>query len=187
MQIGETASVVARDKREFSVRRLVSGDAEALKLFNDQLTAPSRRFFLPHAYDTETLTKAIVRSEAGEDLLLGLFDGGRLIGYFFLWYYSEPVPLLGVGLLDDYHGLGLGRGMIAFLIAQAESADKEGIELTTMVDNTHAYALYKQLGFVHYSDVKNLQGNGNWVIEHAMFYRIKPGAEPMQTAHQPPV
>jgi ribosomal protein S18 acetylase RimI-like enzyme len=166
---------------------LVPGDDRALQAFNGELSDESRRLFLPHAYDDATVAKALARSEAGEDLVLGLFDGPRLVGYFFLWYFTRPVPLLGIGLVDDFQGCGLGRGMMDTLLAAARQAGRDGVELTTCLDNERAFALYKKVGFEYYADVKNMQGQGKWVVERAMFYRIKPDAQPMQEPHQPPV
>jgi ribosomal protein S18 acetylase RimI-like enzyme len=172
---------------ELLVRRLAEGDREALQAFNRELSDESRRLFLPHAYDDATVAKALTRSEAGDDLLLGLFAGARQVGYFFLWYFTRPVPLLGIGLVDDFQGRGLGRPMMELLLDAARESGRDGVELTTCLDNERAFALYQRVGFEYYADVKNLQGGGIWVTERAMFYRIKPGAQPMTEPHQPPV
>lgn len=187
LTLDEARTLTCRDPRRFSVRRLRQADAAALQRFNRELSAPSRRWFLPHPYDDATVARVLQRSEAGEDLTLGLFDGPRLVGYFFLWYVTRRVPLLGIGLVDDLQGLGLARPMMELLVAQAREAGCEAIELTTMLDNDRAFALYGKLGFEHFKDVENLQGNGEWVVERAMICRLKPDAAPMQEPHRPPV
>lgn len=187
LTLEQSVFLPCRDPERFRVRRLREGDAAALQRFDRELSAPSRRWFLPHPYDEGTLARALQRSEAGEDLLLGLFDVRRLVGFFFLWYVRRRVPLLGIGLVDDLQGYGLGRPMMELLIAQAREAGCEAIELTTMLDNERAFALYRKAGFEHFGDVENLQGNGEWVVEHAMIYRLQPGAAPMREAHRPPV
>ncbi len=133
------------------------------------------------------MTKALSRSEAGDDLLLGAFDGERMAAYFFLWYFAQRVPLLGIGMLDDYQGRGLGRQMMQLLIDAAKANGNEGIELTTMLDNRNAFALYQQVGFAYYGDVENIDGDGRVVVERGMFYEIKPGAERYDGKHAPPV
>ena len=187
MADNEQRTLTTRDGLVLACRRLQHRDAAALRRFNDELSPPSRRWFLPHPYDPQTLRRALERSVNGEDLLLGLFDGQRLVGYFFLWYATHRVPLLGIGLLDAYQGRGLGRPMMRLLIEEARSLGAEAIELTTMMDNDRAYALYEKVGFEHIGDVENLQGNGEWVVERAMIYRLVPGAQPMSEPHQPPV
>lgn len=187
MTLAETRTLHTRDGLALTARRLRHGDAGALQQFNRELSEPSRRWFLPHPYDDDTLRRALERSEAGDDLVLGLFDGPRIVGYFFLWYVRRRVPLLGIGLVDGFQGQGLGRPLLELLIEQGREAGGEAIELTTMLDNDRAYALYEKCGFVHFKDVENLQGNGQWVVERAMIYRLRPDAQPMNEPHQPPV
>lgn len=187
MNLNLPTSLTTRDGRKLAVCRLTASDRAALQTFNRELSADSRRLFLPHAYDDATVAKALARSEAGEDLTLGLFAGDRMVGYFFLWYFTRPVPLLGIGLVDDFQGQGLGRPMMETLLAAARTSGRDGVELTTCLDNERAFALYQKVGFEYYADVQNMQGQGQWVTERAMFYRIKPDAKPMSEPHQPPV
>lgn len=175
------------DGVELIVRRLGSGDGAALQTFNASLSPESRRRFLPHAYDDATVARALARSESGDDYLLGLFDVDRLVGYFFLWRVKERVPLLGIGVLDEFQHRGLGSQMMQLLIDHAVTKGREGIELTTMRDNHNAFALYQKCGFRYYADVDNRTGDGTVVVERAMFYAIKPGAGPMEGEHAPPV
>ncbi|MCF7853875.1 MAG: GNAT family N-acetyltransferase [Candidatus Pacebacteria bacterium] len=187
MDINETCTIKTRDGADLSVRRLMNGDVAALQAFNAALSPEARRKFLPHAYDDATVAKVLARSENGDDYTLGLFDGGRLAGYFFLWRIRERVPLLGIGLLDEFHHRGLGRQMMQLLIDYAVAQGRDGIELTTMQDNDNAFALYEKCGFRYYDDVENRTGDGTIVVERAMFYAIKPGAQPMEGPHAPPV
>jgi len=187
MKLSDTTQITATDGATLKVRRLSSSDAEALRTFDEGLSEESRRRFLPHLYDDETVHKVLARSEAGDDLTLGAFDGTRMVGYFFLWYFGERVPLLGIGMLDEFQHRGLGRKMMGILIEQAKANGSEGIELTTMQDNDNAFALYQKVGFRYLKDVENVVGDGRIVIERALFYEIKPGAEPMSGPHRPPV
>ncbi len=182
-----SSTITTRDGTSLPVRRLVMTDADALQAFNSALSPESRRKFLPHAYDDETIARVLTRAENGDDYLLGAFDGDRLAGYFFLWHIRERVPLLGIGMLDEFHHRGLGRQMMQILIDHAEAEGRDGIELTTMRDNHNAFALYEQCGFQYYADVDNRTGDGTIVVERAMFYPIKPGAMPMEGEHAPPV
>jgi ribosomal protein S18 acetylase RimI-like enzyme len=187
MQLDHSQRLVARDGLVLTARRLTRDDAAALQRFSGELSAASRGRFLPHGYDHATVAGVLSRSEAGDDLVLGAFDGERMAAYFFLWYFTQRVPLLGIGMLDDYQGRGLGRQMMQLLIDAAKTNGNEGIELTTMQDNHNAFALYQQVGFVHYGDVENIDGDGRVVIERGMFYEIKPGAKRYDGKHAPPV
>ena len=187
MKTGTNFTITTRDGIDLLVRRLVAPDATSLQAFNSALSLDSRRKFLPHAYDDATVAKAMKRSKNGDDYVLGAFDGERLAGYFFLWRVRERIPLLGIGMLDEFQHRGLGRQMMQLLIDHAVSEGRDGIELTTMPDNHNAFALYQKYGFKYYSDVDNRQGNGTVVVERAMFYTIKPGAKPMKGKHGPPL
>lgn len=193
----EQIRVSAKDGGVFMARRLSGADADALRRFNQELTDADRARFTPHAYTDEALTRILSRSENGVDLILGLFeqqasDGVaaeplRMAGYFFLWYFQEKVPLLGIGLLRDFQGRGLGSKMMNILLKQAMAAGRDGVALTTMPDNHSAFALYEKCGFRYYADVNNLAGDGRIVVERAMFYAIKPGAQPLNITFAPPV
>lgn len=187
MKTDETRTITTRDGVSVVVRRLRRTDHEALQAFNAALSDESRRKFLPHMYDDATVRKVLDRAEAGDDFILGVFAGGILVGYFFLWRARERVPLLGIGLLDEWQHRGLGAPMMEILICEARATNREGIELTTMMDNHAAFALYQKVGFAYHGDVENRVGDGRIVIERAMFYTIKPGAQPMGGLHAPPV
>ncbi len=180
-------TLTTRDGTDVLVRRLVVTDAASLHAFNSALSADSRRKFLPHAYDEATVARVLTRSQNGDDYVLGAFDGDLLVGYFFLWRVRTRVPLLGIGLLDEFQYRGLGRQMMQFLIDHAVADGRDGIELTTMPDNHHAFALYQKCGFKYYADVDNQQGDGMVVVERAMFYTITPGAKPLEGEHAPPM
>jgi ribosomal protein S18 acetylase RimI-like enzyme len=179
--------LIARDGCTLTVRRLTRDDVVALQRFNEELSGDSRGRFLPHSYDDLTMGKVLTRSEAGKDLVLGAFDGERMAAYFFLWYFTERVPLLGIGMLDEYQGRGFGGQLMLALVAAAKANGNEGIELTTMQDNHRAFALYEQVGFEYYGNVENIDGDGRVIIERGMFYEIKPGAMRYDGKHAPPV
>lgn len=179
--------IATRDGRRLTVRRLGAGDGAALQAFHAALGPVSRRHFLPHRYDDATVARVLERAESAADLVFGLFDGPQVVGYFFLWYFAERVPLLGIGLRDEFQGQGLGRQMMELLIGEARRNGNEGIELTTMLDNDAAFALYLKVGFRYVGDVTNITGDGTEVVERAMFYEIVPGARPFERKHCAPV
>jgi RimJ/RimL family protein N-acetyltransferase len=58
------------------------------------------------------------------------------------------VGRLGMGLLLDYRGRGLGRQLVAQAVRVARQAGIERVELEVFASNERAIALYRGLGFV---------------------------------------
>lgn len=187
MELDEIIEMTTRDGQALSVRRLRRTDHKPLKDFNAGLSPESRRWFFPHPYDDATVLNVLTRSETGDDFTLGAFAGGRMVGYFFLWRARARVPLLGIGITDGFQRRALGEQMMRLLVREARNTGRDGIELTTAMDNHGAFALHTKMGFVHYKDVENRVGDGRIVVERAMFYAIRPGAKPMEGIHGPPV
>ncbi len=187
MRLNDKIKIISRDGDEFTARRLLRSDRANLQQFGKSLSKKSTGTFLPHSYDDDTVEAYLERSEEGEDLILGLFCENRMVAYFFLWYYTQSIPLLGIGILDEYQGKGFSKKLMLLLIDAARQSGRDGIELTTLPDNHIAYALYESMGFQHYANVKNLVGDGRVVMERAMFLQLNPNALPSAGLHQPPV
>lgn len=179
--------VVMQVKLDIIIRSLASGDSAALKQFNATLSEQTRSRFLPHAYDDETLTRIIGRAESGVDCTYVALAGEEMVGYFFLWDITSPVPVLGVGLADAWQGRGLGRRFMEILIGDAKESGCSGIELTTLPDNERAFALYRAMGFEYVGDADNIAGDGRVVRELVMFLPLRPGAQAPQRTFGPPV
>ena len=58
------------------------------------------------------------------------------------------VGVLGVGVLKDWRGLGVGTGLIRAAMEKAWVAGFTRVELTVREGNQSAVALYRRLGFV---------------------------------------
>ncbi|RKX76815.1 MAG: hypothetical protein DRP60_07130 [Spirochaetes bacterium] len=168
-------------------RKLQQGDEKLLSTFNAALSEKSRTLFMPHGYNIETLAKVINRAESGEDAAYIALDKERIAAYWFLWWFNTPFPVLGIGILDEFHGLGLGKQLIQHLINLAETGGCEAIELTTALDNEAGQALYEKTGFKRIGTVENISGDGKITEEIHMVYSIKPGIIPPPRKHDSPV
>ena len=185
--IGDSQPLVTKDGYVLSARRLTRADAAALQRFGKELDAESRRKFTPHRYDDAALEILMSRSEKGIDYTVAGFDGEKLATYFFLWNFTEPVPGLGIGMRNEYQHRGLGRPMMEHLIEAARENGCDGVELTTMLDNHNAFALYEKCGFRYFGNVENVSGDGKVTVERGMFLALKPGAKRTGIRIHPPV
>jgi ribosomal protein S18 acetylase RimI-like enzyme len=179
--------LTARDGTRLAIRPLTVDEVGALQRFDAGLSTTTRALFLPHAYDAATLLRYAARHHSGQDLILLLMRASEVAGYFFLWEFDQPVPLLGLGLADAWQGRGLGEPMLRHLIAVADAAGRSGLELTTVTSNTRALHLYRKVGFQPWGEVENIAGDGRRVREYRLFLPLQPGALPPPRTFQAPV
>ena len=177
MNFDAAAMLTPRQGETLTARRLRPSDCAALRRFGLSLSAQTTGVFLPHVYDEATLGSLLARSEAGNDLTLGVFQGDRMVAYFFLHFFRKPFPLLGIGIHDDFQGTGLGRQMMLLLIDEAARNGNDGIDLTTLPTNDRAFALYTDVGFTHIGFVENPLAGGGVTVERALRYIINPKAD----------
>jgi ribosomal protein S18 acetylase RimI-like enzyme len=80
-------------------------------------------------------------------------DGGAIVGWCDIRRETIPVYAhcghLGMGLLPDYRGRGIGERLIRASIDAARAAGFERIELSVYGRNARAMALYRKVGFTH--------------------------------------
>lgn len=76
----------------------------------------------------------------------------KIIGWCDITSLDRPVfghvGSLGIGVLADYRGQGVGKALIQAALQQARIKGLTRIELTVFENNKPAIALYKKLGFV---------------------------------------
>ena len=181
------SEIVLKTNEKLTYRRLKDGDQCKLKRFQEEIAEYAHGFFTPHASDDETIDKVVSRSIDDKDRVYIALDGeGNVIAYFFLWWYSSEFPVLGVGIIQKYQGLGLGRLLIEILIEDARGNNCRAIELTTVLTNNRAFALYQKLGFLYLGKVDNLVGDGSIVEESHMYFPIEQGVKVPQRNHVTP-
>jgi len=78
-------------------------------------------------------------------------DGDRVVGWCDVRRLEMDATLhwgiLGIGVVPEYRGRGIGRQLLDRTIAEAWKRGFTRIELTVRTDNERAAALYRQLGF----------------------------------------
>jgi RimJ/RimL family protein N-acetyltransferase len=83
--------------------------------------------------------------------MLAVTTADEVVGWCDILRHSQDgfrhVGSLGMGLLPDYRGRGLGRRLAVQTIDAARTAGIERIELEVFASNAHAIALYEAIGF----------------------------------------
>jgi ribosomal protein S18 acetylase RimI-like enzyme len=108
-------------------------------------------------------------------------DAGRIVGWCDIC--RERVPtyshegMLGMGVLADYRGRGLGERLIRAALAAAAVAGFERVSLSVYGTNTRAAALYRKVGFVlEGTRVRGRKLDGVYDDVHMMVIFTDPGS-----------
>jgi ribosomal protein S18 acetylase RimI-like enzyme len=68
---------------------------------------------------------------------------------------AQHTGLLGMGVLSQYRGQGIGSRLLAAALAAASKANMPRVELTVYTNNTAAIALYRKHGFVTEGEMRS--------------------------------
>jgi putative acetyltransferase len=138
------------DLSGLTLRPLRVSDAEAFHAMCQQPQAfhhGSTR--LP--YGTLAQTREWIEKLAPSNVAIVAVLGDALVGTAELYVNGRRrahSASLGIGVHDDFHGLGIGKRLLAELIDVADNwLGLRRLELHVFVDNERAIALYRQFGF----------------------------------------
>jgi ribosomal protein S18 acetylase RimI-like enzyme len=107
-------------------------------------------------------------------------DAGRVVGWCDVRRETIPIyaheGMLGIGLLKEYRGHGLGERLIRAAMTAARDAGFERISLSVYARNTAALALYRKVGFaLEGTRVRGKKLDGAYDDVHMMAYHIASG------------
>ena len=129
--------------------RLREEHVEQLKEFFEAINSPSyTNDFSPHPFDSPNAER--VCGYRGKDKYFAiLLNGDVVIGYGLLrgWDEGYAAPAIGLCVLKEYHGKGLGKLLLNFLetVSRVEGASE--VMLKVKKTNTAAISLYQKQGF----------------------------------------
>jgi len=137
---------------DFLIRPITIDDAVD---FNRLVGVVAREQRYLRFIDTPSMDKTVdfLRDSLGAgNPHLAVVVGGNLVGWCDVCRHSfeieAHVGTLGIGLLPEHRGKGLGKVLLDVTIAAAERLGFRRIELTAFSDNHRAIALYETRGFV---------------------------------------
>jgi ribosomal protein S18 acetylase RimI-like enzyme len=92
-----------------------------------------------------------LRMIAQDDTFLVALDRQQVIGWCDITRAAQPPyrhsGTLGMGLLPEHRGVGVGRKLLAAALDSARHAGFERVELSVFADNGPAIGLYRAIGF----------------------------------------
>jgi RimJ/RimL family protein N-acetyltransferase len=116
------------------------------------IVARERKYLVfTQAPPMESTREFVMNNIAARNPQLVALDKGNVIGWCDVrrdhWPAHAHCGTLGMGLLPEYRGKGLGRRLMQAALAAAHDEGFVRVELTAHADNLRAIALYEKLGF----------------------------------------
>jgi RimJ/RimL family protein N-acetyltransferase len=135
------------------IRPITLGDIEQFQQVTSVVMRERRYMAFVEAFPIDEAAAFVARNLRLGNPQLVADDAGRVVGWCDIRRETIPVYAhtghLGMGLLPEYRGRGIGERLIRASIDAARAAGFERIELTVYARNERAAALYRKVGFVH--------------------------------------
>ncbi len=134
-------------------RTVRNSDTELFLKYFDDLSARSRYFFHPGRFDLEHAESITKNANSGDTYRLVAVQGekeyGRIVGYAWIQGLEKKdyIPMLGIGIIDEYHNVGLGKAMMKLMIERAKQLNLDRLKLGVFDDNPRAIHIYESVGF----------------------------------------
>ncbi|WP_374284876.1 N-acetyltransferase family protein [Lactococcus sp.] len=132
------------------IRRIDIGDTEAFWKLQKQLDQETTFMMLEPDERKYELGQAVAKV-AHTDFIIGAEDNRQLIGYLSAerghYHRVKDTAYLIIGILKVYQGQGLGHQFFKALDEWSREEKIHRAELTVMINNTQAIALYQKNGF----------------------------------------
>ena len=148
--------VTLKNGREALLRNGVLSDgAEVFEVFNKTheesdylLSYPDENSFTPELEGNFLQAK----SESADEIEIVAIINNQIVGVAGIEAVGRKYKVkhraeMGISILKDYWGLGLGTALINACIECAKKAGYEQLELNAAVGNKRAVSLYQKLGF----------------------------------------
>lgn len=154
MGLLDVREVRLRDGRRVGLRPARASDVDGFLGFIRGLSARSRDFM--HGWsnlDEGRHARALAgKTENEEHCALVAIAGAppeeRVVGYCWVDGLQGPdIPMLGIGIVDEYHEAGLGKALLRAMIAYLASLGMPRVKLGVWADNARAMYVYEKVGF----------------------------------------
>jgi RimJ/RimL family protein N-acetyltransferase len=135
----------------FEIRPFEPSDLESFNTTLNLICAERRYLASVDGFTLEESRQFLQDNAWGDILQQVAAIGSQIIGWCDIIPYPEPgfthVGRLGMGLLPDYRGRGIGTRLLSACLNRTQTTALEKIELQVFADNAAAIALYQKLGF----------------------------------------
>jgi len=151
-----SSTIRTKSDKTYEIRSFIPEDANELQNFFYQ-SALDSTYTLHYKEKNIPVSKLQERSkqaiESQNDIFLGVFDNGKIIGqlFFKVCYPDHPwvkhIGEFGMTILKDYWGQGIGSALLAQMESFAKSIGVTRIEARVRSSNERGVSLYKKSGY----------------------------------------
>ena len=129
-----------------TIRLLEGTDLPKIPAFFSGLSETSRNFYHPYAFDDGAI-QLIAKEIKNDDCAhIGAFSDQKMVGH--IWYRGRnSYPVLGIGVIDNFQNMGIGRRLMQEIEITAQQHGKLGLSLTCYMENYHAIRVYSKQGY----------------------------------------
>lgn len=110
-------------------------------------------------YPLESMRKFVLGMIESDNAQFVALDGTKVVGWIDIGPSRLPVSphvgSLGMGILAEYRGQGIGKRLMNAALAKAKANGLKRVELEVYPHNTAGIALYKSVGFIEEGRRKN--------------------------------
>lgn len=164
------------------LRRLTAGDADAFRALRVDGARRHPREFRFDPEDEAAIPRGQTLARLTSDVVVGAFDGGRLVGIGGLAGFAgrkvaHKRLLWGMYVAPEARGRGVARAIVDWLVERARGEGARTVLLTVADGNALARGLYERSGFVTYGvEPGSALMEGAYVDEVLMALRLAPNA-----------
>jgi ribosomal protein S18 acetylase RimI-like enzyme len=138
---------------EILIRPIALADIEQFQQVTDAVMRERKYLAFIEGFPIDEAALFVARNLRLRNPQVVADDDGRIVGWCDVRRETIPVYShtghLGMGVLAEYRGRGLGERLIRAAIEAARETGFERIELSVYGRNAGAAALYRKVGFVH--------------------------------------
>lgn len=148
-QAGIVAPRMVRRMSDWVVRDATPGDFDAWRAVFAEVAAEGCWIGAEQAPPADKMRPAFEARVEDPDRLFLVADAGRVVGALKADFVLRGVLEIGMELVPEWRGRGVGSALMDRCIAWAKGRDAHKIMLEVWPHNAAAIALYEKFGFVH--------------------------------------
>lgn len=136
---------------QVTVKQISQDDIESLHSCLDSVARERKYLGFTQAAPIEETRKSLVEDMERGDIRLIALDESKVVGWCHIrpdrWEGFTHAGWLGMGVLKEYRGQGIGRALLHQTLAAAKQRGMERVELSVFASNIPAIHLYEKFKF----------------------------------------